>query len=220
MPSIFSLEPGHREARAAGQVARALGHGREAVRGALAAWRNAAVGAPLRHAPRAGRRRVGLAPARRRVRREQRGRDRRRRRPDVVDTLMVRSQWEPFAEAVAGARPAGAARSCSRTRTSTTSAARRRSRTRRVFASPQTSELLDGRCPSTRTSRSCPRSRTSSTTSPSSARGRSPTSIDGAAQLTPRVEVLPASGHTDGDVMVLVADVDVLLRRATSASSA
>src|SRR5207237_124175 len=34
--------------------------------------------------------------------------------------------------------------------------------------------------------------------------------IEGAAYLTPRAEVLPATGHTPGDVMVLVADVDVL----------
>ena len=34
--------------------------------------------------------------------------------------------------------------------------------------------------------------------------------VTDAAQLTPRVELLPANGHTDGDVMVLVADVDVL----------
>jgi cyclase len=33
--------------------------------------------------------------------------------------------------------------------------------------------------------------------------------VDGAAYLTPRVEVLPASGHTNGDLLVLVADVDV-----------
>jgi glyoxylase-like metal-dependent hydrolase (beta-lactamase superfamily II) len=33
--------------------------------------------------------------------------------------------------------------------------------------------------------------------------------VDGAAQLTPRVELLPASGHTPGDVMVLVADAEV-----------
>jgi cyclase len=33
--------------------------------------------------------------------------------------------------------------------------------------------------------------------------------IDGAASLTPRVEVLPASGHTEGDVIALVADADV-----------
>jgi cyclase len=34
--------------------------------------------------------------------------------------------------------------------------------------------------------------------------------VDGPAQLTARVELLPASGHTAGDVMVLVADADVL----------
>jgi glyoxylase-like metal-dependent hydrolase (beta-lactamase superfamily II) len=33
--------------------------------------------------------------------------------------------------------------------------------------------------------------------------------VDGAAQLTPRVEVLPASGHTAGDLLVLVADSDL-----------
>jgi cyclase len=33
--------------------------------------------------------------------------------------------------------------------------------------------------------------------------------VDGAAALTPRVELLPADGHTDGDLIVLVADADV-----------
>ena len=33
--------------------------------------------------------------------------------------------------------------------------------------------------------------------------------VTGAANLSPRVEVLPASGHTPGDLIVLVADVDV-----------
>ena len=33
--------------------------------------------------------------------------------------------------------------------------------------------------------------------------------VDGAAQLTGRIEVLPADGHTEGDLIVLVADVDV-----------
>jgi cyclase len=34
--------------------------------------------------------------------------------------------------------------------------------------------------------------------------------VDDAAQLTPRIELLPAAGHTAGDVMVLVPDADVL----------
>ena len=33
--------------------------------------------------------------------------------------------------------------------------------------------------------------------------------VSGAAQLTGRIEVLPAEGHTEGDLLVLVADVDV-----------
>jgi cyclase len=34
--------------------------------------------------------------------------------------------------------------------------------------------------------------------------------VTDAAQLTPRVELLPATGHTEGDLMVLVADSDIL----------
>ncbi len=34
--------------------------------------------------------------------------------------------------------------------------------------------------------------------------------IDTAVELTPRIEVLPAAGHTPGDLLVLVSDVDVL----------
>jgi cyclase len=34
--------------------------------------------------------------------------------------------------------------------------------------------------------------------------------VDGPAQLTARVELLPATGHTDGDLMALVADADIL----------
>ena len=33
--------------------------------------------------------------------------------------------------------------------------------------------------------------------------------VDGPAHLTPRVELLPAEGHTEGDIIVLVADADV-----------
>ena len=33
--------------------------------------------------------------------------------------------------------------------------------------------------------------------------------VEGAAQLTARIEVLPAPGHTPGDLVVLVPDVDV-----------
>ena len=33
--------------------------------------------------------------------------------------------------------------------------------------------------------------------------------VDGAAQLTPRVELFPAPGHTAGDLLVLVADSDL-----------
>ena len=77
----------------------------------------------------------------------------------VIDTLMVRSQWEPFANAVATPRPARCAACCSRTRTSTTSAAPARSRWRRCSVRRRRASCSTARCPSPRTSRSCPRSK-------------------------------------------------------------
>ena len=65
----------------------------------------------------------------------------------VIDTLMVRSQWEPFAAAVDDARPAREAHASSRTRTSTTAVARRRSRKTAIFGSQQTSDVLDAAMP-------------------------------------------------------------------------
>ena len=35
--------------------------------------------------------------------------------------------------------------------------------------------------------------------------------VDSAVQLTPRIELLPVTGHTEGDLVVTVADVDVAL---------
>ena len=127
----------------------------------------------------------------------------------VIDTLMVRSQWEPFAAAVAELdRPVK--------RVVLTHAhidhvgGTQAFRNAMVLGSPATSELLDQPMPLD----------AYKTFMPAFAEefdelaelGTRPVShlVDDAAQLTPRVELLPASGHTAGDLMVLVADADVL----------
>ena len=128
----------------------------------------------------------------------------------VIDTLMVRSQWEPFAAAVHGAR---AARCGARvlTHAHIDHVGGTKAFPAAAVYAHAGHELTrsTSRCRSTRTRRSCPRSTTSSTTSPSSARGRSRTSSTAPRRSRPRIELLPATGHTAGDLMVLVADVDV-----------
>jgi len=127
----------------------------------------------------------------------------------LVDTLMVRSQWEPFADAVAA---------LDRTvkRVVLTHAhvdhvgGTAKFRNAAVYASRITSELLDHPMPLDAYKAFMPAF--TDEFDELAEMGTRPVShlIDGAANLTPRVEVLPASGHTPGDVMVLVADADIL----------
>ena len=79
-----------------------------------------------------------------------------------------------------------------------------------VLGSPQTSELLDGEMPVVAYKAFMPAF--DEEFDELAELGTRPVThlVTDAAQLTPRVELLPANGHTDGDVMVLVADVDVL----------
>jgi cyclase len=127
----------------------------------------------------------------------------------IVDTLMVRSQWEPFAEAVTALdRPVK--------RVVLTHAhvdhvgGTGQFRNAAVYATPVTSELLDGPMPLDAYKAFMPAF--ADEFDDLAEIGTRPVShlVDGAAQLTPRVELLPATGHTPGDLMVLVADVDVL----------
>jgi cyclase len=127
----------------------------------------------------------------------------------IVDTLMVRSQWEPFAEAVAALdRPVK--------RVVLTHAhvdhvgGTGQFRNAAVYATPVTSDLLDGAMPIDAYKAFMPAF--ADEFDDLAEIGTRPVShlVDGAAQLTPRVELLPATGHTPGDLMVLVADVDVL----------
>ena len=126
----------------------------------------------------------------------------------VIDTLMVRSQWEPFAEAVkAFDRPVR--------RTILTNAhidhvgGTKAFPASAMYASPQTSELLDLEMPTQAYCNFMPEFADELTELAEI--GTRPVThiVDGAAQFTERIELLPAAGHTSGDLLVLIADADV-----------
>ena len=126
----------------------------------------------------------------------------------VVDTLMVRSQWEPFAAAVAGlGAPVrrvvltnGHVDHVGGTRAFPAAS---------VYGSRHTSDALDLAMPVDAYRNFWPE--LADEFDDLAAVGTRPVThlVDGAAQLTPRVELLPASGFTSGDVVVLVADAEV-----------
>jgi cyclase len=127
----------------------------------------------------------------------------------IVDTLMVRSQWEPFAAAVAELGQPIRRLLLTHAHvdhvggtTAFPNAA--------VFGSPQTSDLLDGEMPVDAYKAFMPAF--GGEFDDLAEIGTRPVThlVTDAAQLTPRIEVLPATGHTAGDLMALIADVDVL----------
>jgi cyclase len=79
-----------------------------------------------------------------------------------------------------------------------------------VLGSPQTSQLLDGEMPLGAYKAFMPAF--AEEFDELAELGTRPVThlVTDAAQLTARVEVLPANGHTDGDLMALVDDADVL----------
>jgi cyclase len=127
----------------------------------------------------------------------------------VIDTLMVRSQWEPFAAAVAKlGRPV---RRLLLTHAHVDHVGGTRAfPMASVIGSQQTSELLDGEMPVDAYKSFMPAF--TKEFDELAELGTRPVThlVTDAAELTPRIEVLPATGHTEGDVMALVADVDVL----------
>ncbi len=79
-----------------------------------------------------------------------------------------------------------------------------------VYGSPQTSELLDGEMPVVAYQKFMPAF--TADFEELAELGTRPVThlVVDAAQLTPRVEVLTATGHTSGDLMALVEDADIL----------
>lgn len=126
----------------------------------------------------------------------------------VIDTLMVRSQWEPFAAAVTALeRPVkrvvlthahidhvGGTKAFAHAG---------------VYATPATSALLDQAMPVAAYKAFMPAF--DEEFDDLAEVGTRPVTheVDGAARLTARCELLPASGHTPGDLLVLVEDADV-----------
>jgi cyclase len=127
----------------------------------------------------------------------------------VVDTLMVRSQWEPFAAAVSNLRRPVRRLVLTHAHIDHVGGSRAFPNAA-VLGSPQTSQLLDGEMPLAAYKAFMPAF--TEEFDDLAELGTRPVThlVTDAAQLTPRVEVLPATGHTAGDLMVLVADADVL----------
>ena len=128
----------------------------------------------------------------------------------IVDTLMVRSQWEPFAAAVnnlaipirrmvlthAHIDHVGGSKAFPNPA---------------VYGSQQTSDLLDYTDMPVDGYKRFMSAFADEFDELAEIGCRKVTHlVTDAAQLTERIEVLPASGHTSGDVMVLVEDADVL----------
>jgi len=126
----------------------------------------------------------------------------------VIDTLMVRSQWGPFAAAVAAlglpVRRTLLTHShvdhVGGTKAFPSSA---------IYASRYTSDTLELEMPIEAYKRFMPDFAGEFDDLAEVGTRQVTHLIDGAAQLTGRIEVLPASGHTPGDVLVLVADADL-----------
>jgi cyclase len=127
----------------------------------------------------------------------------------VIDTLMVPSQWEPFADAV---RALGLpVRRILLTHAHIDHVGGTRAFPNAgVYGSPQTSQLLDGRMPVAGYKAFMPAF--ADEFDALAEIGTRPVThlVTDGAFLTPRVEVMPAAGHTSGDLLALVADADVL----------
>jgi cyclase len=126
----------------------------------------------------------------------------------IVDTLMVRSQWEPFAAAVnelgvpvrrvvlthAHIDHVGGTKAFPHAS---------------VCASPATSLALDQTMPLDAYKAFMPAFEDEFDELAELGTRPATHEIDAAAQLTPRIEVLHASGHTGGDLLALISDADV-----------
>ncbi len=126
----------------------------------------------------------------------------------VIDTLMVRSQWEPFAAAVEAfdlpikrtVLTHAHIDHCGGTKAFPKTA---------VYGAQQTSDVLDAAMPLDAYKAFMPAFDDEFDDLEEVGTRGVTHIVTGPAQLTTRVELLPAVGHTPGDIMVLVPDVDV-----------
>jgi cyclase len=127
----------------------------------------------------------------------------------VIDTLMVRSQWEPFAAAVEGLDLPIKRTVLTHAHIEHSGGTKAFPKTA-VYGSPQTSTVLDQPMPVDAYKAFMPEfDEEFDELAELGTRGVTHIVTD-AAQLTRRIELLPADGHTEGDLLVLVADADVL----------
>lgn len=126
----------------------------------------------------------------------------------VIDTLMVRSQWEPFARAVSGL---GRVRRVILTNAQIDHVGGTKAfPMSSVFGTVPTSDLLDQPMAIDLYKRFMPSF--AGEFDDLAETGTRPVThlVTDAAVLTPRIELLPGAGHCPGDLMVLVDDAEVL----------
>ncbi len=127
----------------------------------------------------------------------------------IVDTLMVRSQWEPFSQAVAELDLPVKRVVLTHAHVDHVGGTKAFPHAA-IYATPDTSELLDELMPIDAYKAFMPEFENEFDELAEIGTRPVTHTIETAAQLTPRIEVLSASGHTAGDLMVLVADADIL----------
>ncbi len=127
----------------------------------------------------------------------------------VIDALMVRSQWEPFAAAVKELEQPVRRLVLTHAHIDHVGGTKAFPHAA-VYATPVTSALLDDTMPIDAYKAFMPAFAEEFDDLAEVGTRPATHEVDGAAALTPRCELLPASGHTDGDLMVLVEDADTL----------
>jgi cyclase len=126
----------------------------------------------------------------------------------VIDCLMVRSQWEPFAAAVEAFELPVKRVILTDARIDHVGGTKAFPKPA-VYGSQQTSDALDAPMPIDAYKTFMPAFADEFDDLEELGTRGVTHIVSGAAQLTPRIELLPAEGHTEGDLLVLVADVDV-----------
>jgi cyclase len=127
----------------------------------------------------------------------------------VVDSLMVRSQWEPFAAAVAGIGSPVRRLVLTHAHVDHVGGSRAFPMAA-VYGSPATSALLEQPMMVDAYKAFMPAFADEFDELAETGTRKVTHEVYDAAAVTARIELLPASGHTAGDLMVMVDDADVL----------